>query len=45
MDKQDAFNIYKERLRKAINRGRDTDPIRTVRGSGYSFDEMFAPEP
>ena len=28
------------RLRKALGRGRD--PIRTVRGSGYSFDEGFA---
>ena len=30
------------RLRKAINRGREADPIRTVRGAGYAFDERFA---
>jgi two-component system, OmpR family, phosphate regulon sensor histidine kinase PhoR len=30
------------RLRKALVRGREADPIRTVRGSGYSFDERFA---
>jgi DNA-binding winged helix-turn-helix (wHTH) protein len=28
-------------LRKALNRGRMIDPIRTVRGSGYSLDERF----
>jgi two-component system phosphate regulon response regulator PhoB len=31
--------VHVGRLRKAINRGRD--PIRTVRGSGYSFDERY----
>ncbi|AWN50348.1 phosphate regulon transcriptional regulator PhoB [Methylobacterium sp. 17Sr1-1] len=40
-----TVDVHIGRLRKAINRGRDADPIRTVRGSGYSFDEMFAPEP
>ncbi|HEX5778198.1 MAG TPA: DNA-binding response regulator, partial [Xanthobacteraceae bacterium] len=30
------------RLRKALSRGREIDPIRTVRGSGYSFNEQFA---
>jgi two-component system, OmpR family, phosphate regulon response regulator PhoB len=30
------------RLRKAINLPRRPDPIRTVRGAGYSFDETFA---
>ncbi|AWN48744.1 phosphate regulon transcriptional regulatory protein PhoB [Methylobacterium terrae] len=39
-----TVDVHIGRLRKAINRGRDTDPIRTVRGSGYSFDEMFAPD-
>jgi len=29
------------RLRKALYRGRAGDPIRTVRGSGYSLDEHF----
>ena len=28
-------------LRRALNRGRVSDPIRTVRGTGYSFDERF----
>ncbi len=40
-----TVDVHIGRLRKAINRGRDSDPIRTVRGSGYSFDEMFAMEP
>ena len=29
------------RLRKALSRGRERDPIRTVRGTGYAFDETF----
>ena len=29
------------RLRKSLSRGREADPIRTVRGMGYSFDERF----
>jgi two-component system phosphate regulon response regulator PhoB len=29
-------------LRKALSRGREIDPIRTVRGAGYSFNERFA---
>jgi two-component system phosphate regulon response regulator PhoB len=37
-----TVDVHVGRLRKIINRGRKTDPIRTVRGSGYSFDEMFA---
>ena len=36
-----TVDVHVGRLRKFINRGRKTDPIRTVRGSGYSFDEMF----
>jgi len=28
-------------LRKALNRGRAVDPIRSVRGSGYPLDEHF----
>ncbi|GJD51338.1 Phosphate regulon transcriptional regulatory protein PhoB [Methylobacterium crusticola] len=38
-----TVDVHIGRLRKAINRARHPDPIRTVRGSGYSFDEMFAP--
>lgn len=34
-----TVDVHVGRLRKALGRGRD--PIRTVRGSGYSFDEAF----
>ncbi|TGD94567.1 phosphate regulon transcriptional regulator PhoB [Methylobacterium nonmethylotrophicum] len=37
-----TVDVHIGRLRKVLNRSRDPDPIRTVRGSGYSFDEMFA---
>jgi two-component system phosphate regulon response regulator PhoB len=37
-----TVDVHVGRLRKAINRPRKPDPIRTVRGSGYSFDETFA---
>lgn len=37
-----TVDVHVGRLRKSINRGRAKDPIRTVRGSGYSFDEKFA---
>jgi two-component system phosphate regulon response regulator PhoB len=36
-----TVDVHVGRLRKAINRARQPDPIRTVRGSGYSFDETF----
>lgn len=36
-----TVDVHVGRLRKAINRGRSKDPIRTVRGAGYSFDEKF----
>ncbi len=36
-----TVDVHVGRLRKAINRGRSADPIRTVRGAGYSFDESF----
>ncbi len=36
-----TVDVHVGRLRKAINRGRRSDPIRTVRGAGYSFDEQF----
>jgi two-component system phosphate regulon response regulator PhoB len=29
--------VHIGRLRKAINTGREVDPIRTVRGAGYAF--------
>jgi len=38
-----TVDVHVGRLRKAINRrASDTDPIRTVRGAGYAFDERFA---
>ena len=39
-----TVDVHIGRLRKALVRGREADPIRTVRGSGYSFDERFAAE-
>ncbi|HTS40836.1 MAG TPA: phosphate regulon transcriptional regulator PhoB [Xanthobacteraceae bacterium] len=36
-----TVDVHVGRLRKAINRGRDSDPIRTVRGGGYAFDERY----
>lgn len=37
-----TVDVHVGRLRKAINRPRKPDPIRTVRGAGYSFDETFS---
>ena len=37
-----TVDVHIGRLRKAVRRGREADPIRTVRGSGYSFNERFA---
>ena len=37
-----TVDVHVGRLRKALSRGRETDPIRTVRGSGYSFNERFS---
>ncbi|MBL8589186.1 MAG: phosphate regulon transcriptional regulator PhoB [Methylobacteriaceae bacterium] len=36
-----TVDVHVGRLRKALSRGREADPIRTVRGAGYSFDERF----
>ena len=36
-----TVDVHVGRLRKAINRGQETDPIRTVRGAGYSLDDRF----
>jgi len=36
-----TVDVHVGRLRKALIRGREKDPIRTVRGAGYSFDETF----
>jgi two-component system phosphate regulon response regulator PhoB len=36
-----TVDVHIGRLRKAINRGKDKDPIRTVRGAGYALGEKF----
>ena len=38
-----TVDVHVGRLRKAINRGKMRDPIRTVRGAGYAFNDQFAP--
>ena len=37
-----TVDVHVGRLRKALNQGEETDPIRTVRGSGYALDDRFA---
>ncbi|MGO4704925.1 phosphate regulon transcriptional regulator PhoB [Microvirga sp. 2MCAF38] len=37
-----TVDVHVGRLRKAVNVPGKPDPIRTVRGAGYSFDEIFA---
>jgi two-component system, OmpR family, phosphate regulon response regulator PhoB len=36
-----TVDVHVGRLRRALKIGRAADPIRTVRGTGYSFDERF----
>ncbi len=36
-----TVDVHVGRLRKAVASGAEIDPIRTVRGAGYSFDETF----
>lgn len=36
-----TVDVHVGRLRKALNRPKEADPIRTVRGSGYSLDDRF----
>ena len=36
-----TVDVHVGRLRKNLSRGKEHDPIRTVRGSGYAFDERF----
>ena len=36
-----AVDVYVGRLRKALSTGSERDPILTVRGTGYAFDETF----
>jgi two-component system phosphate regulon response regulator PhoB len=37
-----TVDVHLGRLRKALNRRGDRDPIRTVRSSGYALDETYA---
>jgi len=37
-----TVDVHVGRLRKAINKGSESDPIRTVRGAGYAFNDRFA---
>ncbi|MFM8701500.1 MAG: phosphate regulon transcriptional regulator PhoB [Hyphomicrobiales bacterium] len=37
-----TVDVHVGRLRKSINKPRELDPIRTVRGGGYSFDENYS---
>jgi two-component system phosphate regulon response regulator PhoB len=36
-----TVDVHVGRLRKALSKGRERDPIRTVRSIGYAFDETF----
>ena len=36
-----TVDVHVGRLRRALNRDGARDPIRTVRGGGYAFDERF----
>jgi two-component system phosphate regulon response regulator PhoB len=36
-----TVDVHVGRLRKALNRGHNDDPIRTVRGAGYALDDRF----
>ncbi len=36
-----TIDVHVGRMRKALSKGRERDPIRTVRGGGYAFDETF----
>ena len=36
-----TVDVHVGRLRKALSQGGEPDPIRTVRGAGYAFDETF----
>lgn len=36
-----TVDVHIGRLRKVLNRGQTSDPIRTVRGAGYAFDDRF----
>jgi two-component system, OmpR family, phosphate regulon response regulator PhoB len=37
-----TVDVHVGRLRKVLSRQKERDPIRTVRGAGYAFDETFS---
>lgn len=37
-----TVDVYVGRLRRSLSIGAEVDPIRTVRGAGYAFDETFS---
>jgi two-component system phosphate regulon response regulator PhoB len=36
-----TVDVHVSRLRKKLSKGRERDPIRTVRSFGYAFDDTF----
>ncbi len=36
-----TVDVHVGRLRKSLSRGKEQDPIRTVRATGYAFDDRF----
>jgi len=36
-----TVDVHIGRLRRRLSKGRERDPIRTVRGAGYAIDESF----
>jgi two-component system phosphate regulon response regulator PhoB len=36
-----TVDVHIGRLRRTLSKGRERDPIRTVRGAGYAFDDNF----
>lgn len=36
-----TVDVHVGRLRKHLSRGKEADPLRTARGTGYAFDERF----
>jgi two-component system, OmpR family, phosphate regulon response regulator PhoB len=36
-----TVDVHVGRLRRVLSKGRERDPIRTVRNVGYAFDETF----
>jgi two-component system, OmpR family, phosphate regulon response regulator PhoB len=37
-----TVDVHVGRLRKSLSRGKEQDPLRTVRAAGYAFDERFS---